>query len=274
MSCDGVFPTESDPALLDSIRSWVRHQCGITFDREQDALFADRIAALCRELTIDRQLLFTKLVGGDRAITLRVAEAVSTNYTFFFREPELFDYFARHILTSLPDEPLRLWSAATSSGDEAYSLAIVAHERFGDEALARVRILGTDLSDRQLLQAERAVYPREQLAEVSAVRRARWFTPVGSDGAARVHDSVRQTCTFRRLNLTQTEWPFEKRFHVIFLRNVLYYFDTPTRRRLLEACFDVTEPGGYLITSLTEPMIDVRTRWHPVRPAVFRKRPS
>ena len=264
------MPADASPGVLEALQDWVQMHSGIAFTRDQVELFSERIAGLCRELALGPETLLARLERGDRALSRRVAEVVSTNYTYFFREPDVFDYVAQQVLPQLPTGALRIWSAATASGDEAYSLAMLCLEQLGQEALLRVRILATDLSERQLAAAERGIYPREQLATLSPERLARWFSPC--EGGASVSDSARQLCTFRRFNLTQRSWPFEKRFHLIFLRNVLYYFEERTRQRILEDCFDVAEPGAFLVTSLTEPMLGLRTRWTVVRPAVYRRR--
>jgi chemotaxis protein methyltransferase CheR len=255
---------------LGSLREWVQVQLGMSFHGDQRALFVDRTEALCRELSITPEVLLSKLRGGDHALGLRVAERLSTNYTFFRREPEMFEYLRGTILPQLPAGPLRFWSAAASSGDEAYSLAITSFEYWGPDAGQRVRILGTDISDRQVAMAERGLYPREQLSTLDRARLDRWFTPAPR-GQMKVDASLIKMCTFRRLNLAQQSWPFTQRFHLIFLRNVLYYFDQPTRLELLDRCYEAAEPGAYLITSLTEPMLEPTTRWRSVRTAVFRK---
>jgi len=260
---------ELAPDAVVALEQWVRGNFGISYTLDQRELFVSRIAAMCREHGCDPGVLLLRLMGGEHAMILRLAEAVSTNHTLFFREEEVFDYLVETILPGLAPGPVRLWSAAASSGDEAYTLAIVASERLVGAA-ARVKILGTDLSERQVRAAEQAVYPLVQLQRVSPERRRRWFRPAGL-GQFAVAPELRAMCTFRRLNLTQRPWPFEQRFHVIMLRNVLYYFDPSTRRALVEACYDAAEPGGWLITSLTEPMLDLTTRWTAVRPGVFRR---
>ena len=268
----------SDPAqqlrayAYAAIRSWAQHHCGLAFASDQNGneLFEGRIDALCRDLAWTPESLLALLRSGNPDAALRVAEVLSTNYTFFRREPTMFDYLAQKVFPTLPSGPLRFWSAATSSGDEAYSIAMTAHEYFGADALTRVRILGTDLSARQVQMAEKGIYPREQAAPLDANRFQRWFTLVDRN-QVKVAEPLRQLCTFRRMNLTHPSWPFNQKFHVIFLRNVLYYFDPPTRREILERCFDVAEDGAVLITSLTEPMVDVSTRWQALRPAVFRR---
>ena len=268
-------PTPLQPdyleAVLNALQDWVRKQLGISFTREHRSLFAERITGLCRDMRLGPEELLRRVLAGDNRIMMALASVVSTNYTFFFREPESFEFVNRNVFSSMPPEPLRIWSAATSSGDEAFSLAILARERFGEVATACVRILGTDVSEKQLEIAERGEYLLQQLSVMDQFRLARWFTPAGA-GTMRVTRDLEELCTFRRLNLAQLDWPFERRFHLIFLRNVLYYFEPDVRAAILDRCYDFAEPGAYLITSLTEPMLDVRTRWCALRPAIFQKR--
>jgi chemotaxis protein methyltransferase CheR len=255
--------------VLFAIQRWVETHCGIRFAPEQENFFRTRIDALCRTERLSLGELHARLLHGDRTLILRVAEAVSTNYTEFFREGESFDFFAKVILPAMPG-PVRIWSAAASSGEEAYSLAIVASQTLGEaQAAERVRILGTDLSERHVQAAESGIFAAERMTKLTPTQRA-WFDPAGL-GHFRAHAALRRMTTFRRLNLTQGAWPFEQRFHVIFLRNVLYYFDAPTRQRVVEACYDAAEPGAFLVTSFTEPMLDLCTRWTQLRPATFVK---
>lgn len=263
----------TDAFALPALEDWVRANFGIKFTADQRGLFLARIAAYCREHGGDAASVLARVQAGDRAATLRLAEAVSTNHTLFFREEEMFAYLASDIIPRLPDGTVRVWSAAASSGDEAYSLAISVAEQLGTGALGRFRILGTDLSERQVRAAEQGVYPVVQLARLAPDQRRRWFKAAGL-GQFQVNAELRAACTFRRLNLTQQPWPFEQRFHLIFLRNVLYYFEPSMRRQVVEACFDAAEPGAWLVTSLTEPMLDLVTRWTPIRPAVFRRGPG
>lgn len=258
-----------DAGVLDLLRAWVRTHFGIQYSEDQRPIFASRIESVCLQLGRDAVSLLAALHAGDRAAAMRLAEAVSTNHTYFLREAEVLEVFAQEILPSLAKPDARVWSAAASSGDEAYTLAILAAERMPD-VQRRLSILGTDISQRQIRTAEEGIYPTHQIAPLGAARGARWFRPVGL-GQHQIAPELRQLCTFRRMNLTQLPWPFERRFDVIFLRNVLFYFDRATRQRIVDACFDVAEPGAWLLTSLTEPMLDVVTRWTQVRPAIYRK---
>lgn len=262
-------PVAQPHATLQALREWADRHVGIQFKPEQYELFEMRLRSLADDLGVDLDTLAVRVYSGDRATVIRLAEAVSTNHTFFFREPEMFDLLGQEILPSLADAAqIRIWSAACSSGDEAYSIAICAHERLGDRA-GRVRVLGTDISERQVRAAERGLYPLHQLVGVGP-RLRDCFTSVGV-GHFEVLQKYRDMCMFRRMNLTLYPWPFEQAFHVIFLRNVLYYFAPDVCQRVLDTCYDFAEPGAWLITSLTEPMVDVQTRWSRVRPAVFRK---
>jgi chemotaxis protein methyltransferase CheR len=259
------------PSVVSQLRSWVQANAGISFSDEQASLFGDRVRTLCDELGITAPELCGRVLSGDRRLGHKLADAASTNYSYFFREPDALQFFRDHTLQDFAHEPqIRVWSAAAATGDEAYSLAITAHEALGEAAQRYVRILGSDISLRALKVAEQGVYPVEQLAEVEPGRRARYFRSVTPSRFA-VDAALRDMCTFRRLNLLQRPWPFENRFHAIFLRNILYYFDEPVRREVLEHCYDAIEPGGYLFTSLTEPLMDVHTRWVQVRPAIYRR---
>jgi len=264
---------ETRARALQWLIDWTRRQCGISFEDDQRGLFEARLDCLSRDLDLPLEAIQAGVELGDHALTLRLADTVSTNYTFFFREPEMFDYLRYQVFPTFARAgALRIWSAAASSGEEAYSLAILAQEHLGPAA-TRVRILGTDISQRQLKFAERGEYRLEQLGPISESRLSSWFMPT-ADGQLRVRDELRAMCTFRRLNLLRRPWPFEQRFQIVFLRNVLYYFEPATRREVLDACYDVVEPNGFLITSLTEPLAaDMVTRWRQLRPAVFQRGP-
>jgi chemotaxis protein methyltransferase CheR len=253
------------------LRVWVRRQFGISYANENCDVFTSRVADLCAELGLTAEALLARVAGGDTRCSRRLAEAVSTNHTFFFRERDVFTYFSQTIAPTLSSSgPIRLWSAAASSGEEAYSIAIALAASLGAGALERVRLLGTDISDRQIQAAERGMYSNAQLGETTPAQVGIWFRPA-EQGQLEIAPALKRVCSFRRMNLIQFPWPFEQRFHVIWMRNVLYYFEPPLRARVLEAAFDAAEPGAWLITSLTEPMLDSHTRWTSIKPAIFRK---
>lgn len=252
------------------LRAWVACHCGIVLEHGRSEQFHERMTALCSRLRLTPAEVLTHLHRGDRSLSLEVADAATTNYTQFFREREAFDFLAEQVYPSFEAGPVRMWSAATSTGEEAYSLAIHATLQLGSEALARVKVLGTDLSDRHVATAERGMYAESRVEHLLPGERL-GLEPVGM-GQCRVRATIRSMCTFRRLNLLQPGWPFTQPFHVILCRNVLYYFEYAARVALFEAMFDATAPGGWLITSFTDPTGDICSRWSRVAPGLFRRR--
>jgi chemotaxis protein methyltransferase CheR len=209
---------------------------------------------------------------GSSQLAVHVVCAVSTHHTFFFRELEVLQQIQTTILPQLPrDETLRIWSAAAASGEEAYTLGILLTEALRQKhVLQQVAILGTDISHPMIEQAEHGVYDPGRMELVPPDLFKRYFEPVGL-GQWRVATALKQLCTFRRMNLQSMPWPFKTPFHVIVCRNVLYYFDVPQQKRLVEEMYDWTIPGGWLVTSVTETLSGLSTRWCKVQVGLFRK---
>ncbi len=265
-----------DTAGYEHIRVWLNQRCGIDYPERKRELLRHRLGRVVTRFGfVDLNELAAQLEN-EAAFDLQLAvmHAASTNHTFFFREPQVLDFFQGQILPSLADrETIRIWSAASSTGDEAYTLAIIAAELFGRAAVgSRVAILGTDISEPVVERAESAVYTSNHLEQTAEDILARYFTRTGID-QYRVVDDIRRLCTFRRMNLKATPYPFRRMFQVVFCRNVLYYFDREHQIATLESLYDVTEPGGWLLTSITEAIRDLGTRWQAVTSGVYRKLP-
>lgn len=263
----------ADHAGYERIRDWLSLRCGIVYPDNKTELLRQRLSRVLRSFNLGDldQLAHGLLSADNEAIQLAVMHAASTNHTFFFREPKVLDRFADHILPRLADRTqIRIWSAAASTGDEAYSVAMLAAEKLGPAFLDKLLILGTDLSAPVLEQAERGVYSRRQLAQPSPQMLRRYFAPLGTD-QFRVTDQIRRTCTFRRMNLKARPYPFSRPFQVVFCRNVLYYFDKADQIGTLNAIHAVTEPGGWLVTSVTEPIRDLGTPWINVASGIYRR---
>lgn len=259
---------------LETIRLWIHHKTGMYYPEQKKEFLYGRLQQLCRQTGVTGlEELNRHLQRQDsQDLLLDLACAVSTNHTYFFREEESLTYFKKKIIPTLPAQgKWRLWSAASSTGDEAYTLAIILAEELGlPEAKKRVSILGTDISRTVIVQAEQGCFKEEHLCKVEPGLRRQYFQQAGQR-RWQICRPLAELCTFRRLNLTQTPWPFSKQFHVIFCRNVLYYFDRHYQRSLIEQLYDQTTPGGWLITSVTESLWGLETRWHPVVAGVYRK---
>lgn len=263
-----------DGKALAQIRDWLSSRCGIFYPAHKDALLRQRLARVARSFDyVDLAGLAAGMFAEGRTdVQLAVMHAASTNHTYFFREPEVLKTFSEMILPDLAQHrDIRIWSAACSTGDEAYTIAILAAEKLGREALDRVRILGTDISEPVVARAELGVFPARQFAQTDPFIVQRYFQPTGIEQYV-VRDVIRATCTFRRMNLKATPYPFNLPFQAVFCRNVLYYFDRADQVATVNALYDVVEPGGWLITSVTESVRQLGTLWEPVATGLYRRR--
>jgi chemotaxis protein methyltransferase CheR len=138
------------------------------------------------------------------------------------------------------------------------------------EALNRTTILGTDISAPVIERAESGVYPARHLDQVPAMIRSKYMQPVGIE-QFQIIPEIRRACTFRRMNLKTSPFPFRKPFQAVFCRNVLYYFTPQDQAEVVDAIAGVTEPGGWLYTSVTESLRDLSSQWNTVVSGVSRK---
>ncbi len=265
--------THTDRQGTEVIRGWLAQRCGIHFPEHKLDQLRQRLMKVQREFGVpDLSDMAGRLHHSDAtALQLAVMHAASTNHTYFFREPDVLDIFRSQILPVLAArDEIRIWSAACSTGDEAYTLAMIIAEALGTPALRRTAILGTDISAPVIAEAEAATYAENRLDRVAPELRARWFEPAGN-GRSRVKAELRDVCTFRQMNLKMLPYPFRHSFQAVFCRNVLYYFEREDQIATLRALHDVTEPGGWLFTSVTENVREVCHPWQPVANGVFRK---
>ena len=271
-----------EPALVERfgdsgyerIRLWLNDRCGIHYAEKKKELLAQRLARVLERFNIDNldDLAIDVETGLKEEVQLAVMHAASTNHTYFFREPQVLKFFSDSILPLLAHQrEVRIWSAATATGDEAYTLAMLIAEALGCEQAANCfSILGTDISAPVIKHAESAIYGMSHLEQTPEHFLNRYFAHT-DDNEYRIVPQIRPMCTFRRLNLKAQPYPFRRLFDVVFCRNVLYYFDREHQYRTLEALYNATEPGGWLLTSLTESVRDMGTRWCWVGGGIYRK---
>ena len=205
----------------------------------------------------------------------RLIERLTTNHTYFFRESAHFDFLARTVLPqleqSVTNRDIRIWSAGCSSGEEPYSIAMVLAQHFGlAGSLWDKRILATDISARVLETARAGRYPASTLEELPARYKSQYFKKLEGD-QFEIVSQLRDEVIYRSLNLIHDEFPFRSRFHAIFCRNVMIYFDPKTKNDLVDRFYDWTEPGGYLFIGHTESINRQDSRWRYIRPAVYQK---
>lgn len=201
---------------------------------------------------------------------------LSTNHTYFMREFEHFEYMKKVVLPYLRKkeentQDLRIWCGAASSGEEPYTLAMLLVDFFGlEHDKWDTTVLATDISTEVLQTAVRGVYKKEQIAELPDNWKRRFFRSVGEGEYFAITDELKNEVLFRQFNLMD-DFPFRKKLHVIFLRNVMIYFDRPTKQNLIKKLYDVLEPGGYLFVGRTETIEKGNVPFELVEPSIFRK---
>jgi chemotaxis protein methyltransferase CheR len=199
---------------------------------------------------------------------------LTTNHTFFMREQEHFQFFKNQILpylsSTVKDKDLRIWSAGCSSGEEAYTLAMIMQDYFAKEkGLWDKKILATDISVNVLKAAEKGIYSVEELAKVPESWKMKYFNNIDNE-TCEIDLKLKNEVIFRIFNLMD-DFPFRRKFHVIFCRNVMIYFDQETKNRLIRKFYNMTEVGGYLFIGLSEALNRNDNPYQYVMPSVYRK---
>lgn len=202
-----------------------------------------------------------------------IINRLTTNFTYFMRESEHFTHFSEKFLTEAEqrakDKELRIWSAGCSYGNEPYNLAICLEEYFGSHhKLWDSKILATDISFNALRMAKRGVFTEKSVSELPEELRQRYFICL-PNGTYQVRDEIRNNVVFKYHNLMEPI-SFKDKFDLIVCRNVMIYFDEPTKKRLIKRFFDATDEGGYLYIGHAE-NLPKDSGYEYVQPAVFRK---
>jgi chemotaxis protein methyltransferase CheR len=221
-------------------------------------LVYSRLAKRLRALGIPSFSSYCDVVRDDADERSRMIAALTTNVTRFFREPHHFEHLRKVILEPLADAArrgnrVRLWSAACSTGQEPYSMALTVLSAIPEAAQLDVRILATDLNPHVVAHGKRGLYQKEELGDVPPNFRAKWFAPVPGDdrGALKIADEVRALVSFRELNLMGS-WPFKGPFDAIFCRNVVIYFDRDTQNMIWQRLTRLLPDSGVLYIGHSE----------------------
>lgn len=203
--------------------------------------------------------------------------ALLVNYTSFYREPMHFDFLISTVLPQLSkqlqkEKVIYSWSAACSTGEEPYTLAMIMQDYFNIQKYQwDTQILATDISEYALGKAKEAVYQAESAAGLPANWLNSYFDKDINDSAnIKIAPQIRSDVIFRKHNLVGTDFTFKHKFHFIFCRNVMIYFSEDTKRRLLAHLYDVLEDGGYLFVGSSE-RIAQPTPFVYVKPSIYRK---
>ena len=264
--------TEIDPRTFHRIAEIVYAKAGIVLSDKKEALVAARIGKRMRKLGLTRYRDYLKLLENapEDGEPIEMLNAISTNVTQFFREPEHFDRLAGWLARwrAAGQTRFRLWCAAASSGEEPYCMAMMVREQL--PATYDVRILATDLSTRALAEACAGHYSAEDIQPIPRELLARYFRKTEED-RFQAGPALTTLIKFARLNLAHPPYPMHGPFDVIFCRNVMIYFDNDVRRRLLDECHRLLRPEGFLVVGHSESLSGILGHFKSVEPSIYTK---
>jgi len=264
-------------------RTLILKETGILLTDQKRSLVCARLAKRLRRLELSTfsqyyDYLRTRDPGGDERREL--VNCITTNKTEFFREPHHFDFLRRRVLEPLArsaasggQRKLRIWSAACSTGEEPYSLAMTVAEVLQPLGSWDIRILASDIDTQVLERAALGRYPREAGEQLSPERRRRWCRGSTKD-EFEIDPALRQLVTFRQINFVREPWPIRTRFDVIFCRNVMIYFGRDTQEKIYNRFHELLNPGGFLVAGHSENLLFMAHRFDAIGQTVYRRRSS
>lgn len=256
---------------FNQIRDYVYRTAGITIGSEKSAMVTSRLWRRLEETgctSYEEYLAFVTSKEGleERCLML---DLLTTNETYFFREPAHFKRLEQQILPQINSRPVRVWCAAASTGEEPYSLAMVLADQLG---IGGWDLLATDISRKVLAHAKRGLYRMERLEQMPP-QYLKQFCLRGVDecqGQLAIHPQLRSKVRFAQHNLLQP-LAMDDMFDVIFLRNVLIYFDLPTKQLVLDHVLQRLRPNGWLILGHCESLMGLKLPVSPEAPSIYRK---
>jgi len=275
--------TEITDDQYELVRKLVYETSGINLGTNKQYLVQARLAKRIRELEFpdfDRYFRYLKENKTGEEIG-HLVDVISTNTTQFFREPDHFQFLRSSIEQQIRQEQwdrrrhtIRIWSAACSTGEEPYSLAMELHQLLEKYPAINAKILATDISQTALAQARLGRYQRDKLNSVPPQLRQKYFRPVSPSRAPgmEVVPQIRNMITFVHFNLMTATYPFKYGFDYVFCRNVMIYFNRQTQQEVVHKISQHLRPQGYLIVGHAESLHGIEPSLHYVQPTIYQKR--
>lgn len=264
-------------AEFDRISRFVKSRYGIDMTHKKE-IVTGRLENMLRKKGLDNYTTYMNAVESDISGELEreLVNLLTTNHTYFMREFEHFDFLRGEVLPWLKEKErnsrdLCFWCGASSTGEEPYMVAMMLKDFFGLEHDSwDTKVLATDISTDVLQTAVRGIYSNEQVEGLPEHWKRRFMHPIDNGTQYEITPELKQEVIFRQFNLMDP-FPFRRKMHVIFLRNVMIYFDRETKARLVRKICDVLEPGGYLFVGRTETVERGDVPLEMVQPSIFRK---
>jgi chemotaxis protein methyltransferase CheR len=262
--------------VFEEFRRIVYEKSGIALGEKKEALLGARLGKRLRALGFSsfEEYLGWVLSDDSGEEMVRLLDEVSTNVTSFFREVEHFHFLADEVrrLVAEGQRRFRFWSAACSTGEEPYTLAMVVQEAAAGTPLD-LKILGTDISTRALRVAREGIYDQRKLASIPFVYRETCFERVRTETevAGRIRPALKSVVVFSRMNLSRPPYPMHGPFDAVLCRNVMIYFDDAVRKPLLEEIHRLLRPGGHLLVGHSESLSALGGPFETLRPSIYRR---
>ena len=260
------------------LKKIVSEHTGIVLTDAKRNMVYGRLARRLRALDITRFSEYIAIVNDDEQELVNFINSVTTNLTAFFRENHHFEYLTEKLLPSLLEKnkdtrKIRLWSAGCSTGEEPYSLAITLSEFFEDYPDWDVKILATDIDTNVIAKAASGIYSIDRLEGLDPALIKRWFVKGKGDkaGMVKVRRELQDLISFKQLNLLQS-WPMKGEFDFMFCRNVVIYFDKPTKINLFERYANIIASRGFLFIGHSETLFQISDRFDSLGGTIYQKK--
>ncbi|MBU0633225.1 methyltransferase domain-containing protein [bacterium] len=250
----------------------VREESGIHLSDAKKNLLTSRLAKRLRHYGIDSYDEYYRLVNEDSFELQMMIDIITTNETSFFREPHHFDYLKNSLLPEFKGSKYRVWSAAASIGAEAYTLAMILDEGLVPRNISW-EVVGTDINTEVIEKAKQSLFPMEHATKIDK-KYLKNYCLKGTnkyEGFFLIDDTLRRNCTFLHANLMYPPSSQIGQFDVIFLRNMLIYFDNENKKIIVENVIKALKKGGYLFIGHSETLNKITNQVRQIRPTVYIK---
>ncbi len=264
---------------FDFLRKMSNERTGIVVSDDKFDMFYSRLSRRVRALGLSTFSEYCRYLKNDADgdETLEFTNSITTNLTAFFRENHHFEYLKNTVIPELvgknaAERKIRIWSSGCSTGEEPYSMAMILHEAMSTISGWDYRIMATDIDSNVLTTASNGVYQMERVNGIDKHLLKRWFQrgKGAQSNKVRAKQVLREIISFKQINL-MSDWRLRQPRDVIFCRNVIIYFDKPTKQRLVERYADNLKMGGYLFIGHSESLFNISNRFELIGNTIYRK---
>lgn len=267
-----------DSLTYQKLRDIIYQISGITLGEGKEALMESRVGRRLRILGLSSYKDYLQYLQKDhtRQEVISLIDVISTNVTSFFREAAHFDVLAHHYEQCLLQGQyrFRFWSAACSSGEEPYSIAMTLHS-LDEKKISNTRVLATDISTTVLQKAIKGVYSTDSVKLIHPNYKQQYFIKqsdeVKKESHYSIHDSIKQMVLFKQMNLSKPPFPMKGPLDAVFCRNVMIYFDLQVRQALIDEIYRLLKPGGLFFVGHSESLLGINSKFRVMQPSIYIK---